>query len=117
DMPFRFSAVELHEAAVFQRPQQAMHGRGRQPRADGEIAQAITLVVLGERFDDRERAVDGLDAAVADVGLIYMGFRLDGLAPDHVFLHRDLHPSLRQTASRTPSLSPLCGASKASIVN
>ena len=70
DMPFRFGAVELHEAAVFQRPQQAMHGRGRQPGANGEIAQAIAFVVFGQRFDDRERAIDRLDAAVAGIGLV-----------------------------------------------
>ena len=114
DMPFRLGAVELHEAAVFQRPQQAMHCRGRQTGADGEIAQAIAFVVLGQRLDDRERAIDRLHAAVARVGLVVCtGFRLDGLAPDHVFLHRDLHPSVRQSASRQFSLSPFCQTSEA----
>src|SRR5439155_22312462 len=106
-MPFRLGAVELHEAAVFQRPQQAMYGRSRKAGADGEIAEAIALVVLRQRFDDRERAIDGLDAAVARIDLMVCArFRLDGLAPDHVSLHRDLHPSVRQSASRQFSLSP-----------
>ena len=38
DMPFRFIAIELHEAAFFQSRQQAMNGRGREARADGKIA-------------------------------------------------------------------------------
>ena len=38
DMPFRFIAIELHEAALFQGRQQAMNGRSRQAGADGKIA-------------------------------------------------------------------------------
>src|SRR6185369_6859884 len=50
-----------------------------------------------------ERAIDRLDAAVARVGLmVRTGFLLDGLAPDHVSLHRDLHSSVRPSASRLP---------------
>ena len=73
-----------------------MHGRGGQAGADREIAQAIAFVILGQCFDDRERAIDGLHAAVAGIGLVLGGrFRLDGLAADCFSLHRDLHLSVR----------------------
>ena len=94
-MPFRLSSVELHEAAAFQRRQQAVHRGRREPGADRQIAQAIALIVFGERFDDRERAIDGLHAGIAGIGrAVGAGFRLERFAPDHVSLHRDLHPSL-----------------------
>jgi hypothetical protein len=64
DMPFRPGAVELREATLFQGRQQAIRGRGRQPCANRKVAQAIAFIVLGERFDDLERAIDGLDAAI-----------------------------------------------------
>jgi len=89
-----------------------MHGRGRKARTDGEIAQAIAFVVFSERFDDRERAVDGLDTTVARVGFtVRAGLWLDGLAPDHVSLHRDLHPSVGQTASEIGNSSDKNAAS------
>src|SRR5690242_10709551 len=87
-MPFRFGAVELHETPLFQRSQQAVCGRGRKPGAHGEIAEAVTFVILGECLDDMERAIDGLHAAVPCLAIV-----LGGLAPDHRPLHCDLHPS------------------------
>ena len=91
-MPLRFIAVELHEAALFQCRQQAMNGRGRQAGADGKIAQPISLIVLGQRFDNEKSSVYGLYAAIPGIRLVgRMRFRLDEPAPDHVSLHRDLH--------------------------
>jgi hypothetical protein len=43
----------MNEAALFQRRQQAMGGRCRQARADGKVRQAVSLIVLGQRLDDR----------------------------------------------------------------
>ena len=104
-MPFQFAAVELHEAALFQRRQQAVYGRGRQPRANGKIAKPVALVVFGQYFNDRERAVDRLHAAVPRLGItVGAGFRLDRFAPDHVSLHRDLHSCVKSDCQRVISL-------------
>ena len=68
-----------------------MRGRGRKARADGKIAQAIAFVVFGQRFDDRERAIDRLNAAIPGFGIIVgAGFRFRLSSPDHVLFHRDL---------------------------
>jgi hypothetical protein len=38
--------------ALFQRRQQAMDGRRRQAGADGQVAQPVSLIVFGQRFQD-----------------------------------------------------------------
>src|SRR6202035_3125555 len=95
DMPLRFIAIKLDETALFQRRQQPMERRGRQTGADRKIAQPVSLIVFSERFEYRERAVHGLYATIPGIGIaVRVGFRLDEPAPDHVFLHRDLHSSV-----------------------
>src|ERR1700731_4487147 len=71
-----------------------MDGRGRQAGADGKIAEPISLIVFGKGFDNEKGAVYRLHAAIPRIGVVVgVGFRLDQPAPDHVFLHRDLHSS------------------------
>jgi hypothetical protein len=90
DMPFRRGRVELHEPALLQCRQQAMRGGGRESRAHREVAEAIAVIILGERLEDQERTVDRLHAAVAWFRCTAESW-LDVLASDHISPHRDLH--------------------------
>jgi hypothetical protein len=85
-------AIELHETPLLQRRKQSVHGRRGQTCTDREVGQAVSFVIFGQRFDDRESTVYGLYAAIARLGVAFpVGFLLDGPAPDQVSLHRDLH--------------------------
>jgi len=73
-------------------------GRRRETRAHRKIGESVSFIVFGERFNNQQCAVHGLYATIPGLGIMVGGgFRPDGLAPDHVSLHRDLHSSVRVT--------------------
>jgi hypothetical protein len=51
-----------------------------------------TACAVNERFDDPERTIDGLDAAIPRPDIVLRP-RLGYLAPDHISLHHDLASS------------------------
>src|SRR5579872_1504481 len=69
-MPGAVRLVEFDEAPPLQRRQEAMHGRGRQAGPDGEVAEAVALLVLPQRVENGHRAIDRLHQVARNAVLL-----------------------------------------------